>query len=108
MSASKDPPASYSRFVQRYPGLGKAWDLVRDAEKQGPLDGKTVRLLKLAIAMGALREGAVHSGVRKALAAGVSPEEIEHLVALAPGVLGFPSAVAVHTWIMESIEESRA
>ena len=33
----------------------------------GPLDKKTCTLVKLAIAVGALREGAVHSHTRRAL-----------------------------------------
>jgi alkylhydroperoxidase/carboxymuconolactone decarboxylase family protein YurZ len=46
-------------------------------------NNKTVRLIKLAIAIGAMREGAVHSGVRKALAAGIAVDEIEQVVASA-------------------------
>src|ERR1700739_4063078 len=36
----------------------------------GPLDKKTGALVKLAVAVGALREGAVHSHTRRALEAG--------------------------------------
>ena len=63
--------------------------------REGPLDGRAARLIKLAVAVGAMREGAVHSGVRKALASGITIEEIEQVVAPAAGTLGLPSTVAV-------------
>ena len=95
------PPAAHQRFVRRFPRLGKAWDLVNQEGGEGPLDAKTQRLLKLGIAIGAMREGAVHSGVRKARDAGASLAEMEQVVALAASTIGFPSAVAVWSWVRE-------
>jgi alkylhydroperoxidase/carboxymuconolactone decarboxylase family protein YurZ len=99
------PPDAYRRFVERYPKLDKAWDLIAEAGKEGPLDEKTARLIKLAIAIGAGREGAVHSGVRKAVALGVNRAELEQVVALAAGTLGMPSSVAVHCWVLDELEK---
>ena len=95
------PPAAHQRFVRRFPKLGQSWDLVNQEGGEGPLDAKTQRLLKLAIAIGAMREGAVHSGVRKARDAGASLAEMEQVVALAASTIGFPSAVAVWSWVRE-------
>jgi alkylhydroperoxidase/carboxymuconolactone decarboxylase family protein YurZ len=94
-------PAAHQQFVRRFPKLGKAWDLVNEEGGAGPLDAKTQRLLKLAIAMGAMREGAVHSGVRKARDAGASVAEMEQVVALAATTIGFPASVAVWSWVRE-------
>jgi alkylhydroperoxidase/carboxymuconolactone decarboxylase family protein YurZ len=99
------PPDAYRRFVERHPALDKAWSLIAEAGKGGPLDDKTARLIKLAIAIGAGREGAVHSGVRKAVAVGVTRAELEQVVALAAGTLGMPSCVAVHCWVLDEIEK---
>jgi alkylhydroperoxidase/carboxymuconolactone decarboxylase family protein YurZ len=88
-------------FVARYPRLGRAWDLVNEECGAGPLDLRTQRLVKLAVAIGALREGAVHSGVRKAHDLGVSLEEMEQVVALAATTIGFPAAVAVWSWLKD-------
>lgn len=93
------PPNTYEEFITRYPKLGRAWEQIAEAGEDGPLDKKTTRLVKLAIAIGAMREGAVHSSARKAAALGISEEEIYQVVALAAGTLGFPSTVAVYTWI---------
>lgn len=95
------PPALHQQFVRRFPRLGEAWDLVNEEGDDGPLDGKTQRLLKLAIAIGAMREGAVHSGVRKARDAGATTPEMEQVVALAASTIGLPSAVAAWTWVTE-------
>ena len=105
MSSAPEPPKAFQSFVKRYPKLGDAWELTAEGGNQGPLDQKTVRLVKLAIAIGALREGAVHSNVRKALAAGISSAEIEQVVALAAGTLGFPSTVAAYSWAHDVIDE---
>jgi alkylhydroperoxidase/carboxymuconolactone decarboxylase family protein YurZ len=93
------PPTAYRAFVKRFPKLGEAWDAIHEAGMGGPLDAKTARLVKLAVAIGALREGAIHSSVRKARAMGVTTAEIEQVVALAAGTLGLPATVAVYTWI---------
>ena len=98
---SRKPPKAYTDFVSIYPDLGEAWDKARDQELNGPLDEKTRRLVKLGIAIGCMRQGAVSSAARKARAAGASPEEIRQVVALAASTLGFPSTVAVFTWIEE-------
>ena len=99
MTEESKAPKAYRRFVARFPKLGEAWQTVREAERQGPADEKTVRLLKLAIAVGAMRQGAVTSCTRKALDAGATEEEILQVVALGASTLGFPSSVAVASWI---------
>lgn len=95
------PPKTYRQFVERYPKLGQAWDLLGEAGADGPLDERTCRLVKLGIAMGALRTGAVHSGVRKAMGLDITAEEIEQVVALTAGTLGMPSAVACFSWVQD-------
>jgi 4-carboxymuconolactone decarboxylase len=95
------PPAAYQEFVRRFPRLGRAWALVNDEAAAGPLDARAQRLAKLAIAIGAQRESAVHSAVRKALDAGVTLAEMEQLVPLAAPTIGFPASVAVLGWIRE-------
>ncbi|MCC7265342.1 MAG: carboxymuconolactone decarboxylase family protein [Candidatus Latescibacteria bacterium] len=108
MKTANQPPRAYRDFVTRFPQLGAAWDLINEAGAAGPLDERTCRLIKLGIAIGALREGAVHSGVRKALGLGITPAELEQVVALAAGTLGLPATVAAHTWVKEVIEKSEA
>lgn len=106
MAGPGKPPASYRELVRLFPKLGEAWDLAREAEAQGPLPPVTRRLLKLAIAAGAMREGAVRSAVRKALAEGATKDEVLQIVALSATTIGFPSAVAVYSWIAPLLDEA--
>lgn len=100
------PPHAYQDFIQRYPRLAQAWEMLAQAGQEGPLNPKMQRLTKLAIAVGALREGAVRANVRKALAMGVAKAEIEQVIALATGTVGFPATVAVFTWINDIFERN--
>ncbi len=102
--ASKDElPAAFLQFINRFPKLGKAWDMMREAEAEaGPLDEKTRRLVKLAIAAANEAEGATHSAARKARRAGASLEEMEQVVALAASTVGLPKAVKIYRWIREA------
>jgi alkylhydroperoxidase/carboxymuconolactone decarboxylase family protein YurZ len=53
----------YPEVWKFYSGLGKA------CSEAGPITGNLLRLIKLALAVGASSEGAVHSQTRRALAA---------------------------------------
>lgn len=107
MTEMPKPPKIYEQFVKRYPKLKSAWELISEAGKEGPLDEKTRRLIKLGISAGALREGSVHSNVRKALALGIPKEVIEQVICLAAGTIGLPATVAVYSWAQESIKKYR-
>lgn len=102
MSKLPKPPQTYRDFIAKFPKLGQAWDALSEAGQEGPLDAKTQRLIKLAVAVGALKEGPVHASARKALASGITREELDQVVALAAGTVGMPSTVAVWSWIRET------
>ena len=103
MSELPKPPRTYEEFTARHPKLKDAWDRIGEAGNEGPLDEKTRRLVKLAVAVGAQREGAAHSSVRKGLAQGLTREEMEQVIALAAGTIGLPAAAAAFTWIRDVV-----
>lgn len=107
MATLPTPPETYEAFLNRYPKLGRAWEQIAQAGRDGPLDERSARLVKLAVAIGALREGAVHSNVRKALSQGLSREEVEQVIALAAGTLGLPATVAVFSWVQDVLAEAK-
>jgi 4-carboxymuconolactone decarboxylase len=93
-------PARYQQFAKNYPAVMQAVEALGEAtQSAGPLNSKTRALAKLAIAVGALREGAVHSHTRRALEAGCTPDELRHMGVLAITTLGFPSPMAAMSWI---------
>ena len=106
MSRLPPPPDTYAEFCQRFPMVAEAWKLVGEASGAGPLDEKAGRLVKLAVSVGALREGAVHSAVRKAVAAGATRAEIDQVLALSVSTIGFPAAVAAFTWVRDCLDPS--
>jgi alkylhydroperoxidase/carboxymuconolactone decarboxylase family protein YurZ len=104
MSTEPTPPARYQEFLERYPHLGDAWGLIAEAGTVGPIDSRTARLIKLGVAIGALRQGAVRASARKGLAQGLSAAELEQVVALAAGTIGLPATVAAFSWVREVLE----
>jgi 4-carboxymuconolactone decarboxylase len=96
----REIPRRFVQFTEEYPEIARAYEQLGAAcHLAGPLPKKERALIKLAISIGAWLEGAVHSHVRKALEAGANPEEIRHTALLALPTIGFPSTMAVMTWI---------
>ena len=104
MSSLPPPPKTYLHFTKQFPLLEEAWESMGKAGQEGPLDERTARLVKLGVAVGAMREGAVHASVRKAKALGISEEEINQVIALAASLLGMPSTVAAFTWTRDILD----
>jgi alkylhydroperoxidase/carboxymuconolactone decarboxylase family protein YurZ len=99
-------PARYHQFVKSYPTVMQAVEALGEVtQSAGPLDSKTRALVKLAIAVGALREGAVHSHTRRALEAGCTPEELRHVGVLAITTIGFPSTMAAMSWVEDILRK---
>ena len=73
-------------------------------EKAGPLDARTIRLVNLALAVGAGRPGQVHSHARRGLKLGITPAELRHVALLAVPSLGWSAGVAAVSWINDVIE----
>ena len=101
-------PKPYETFMQRFPDVWKAYnEMGQAAHAEGPLDQKARELIKLAIAVSARYEGAVHSATRKALAAGATTEEIYQVLLLALPTVGFPTTVAAMTWVDDILENAK-
>ena len=102
-------PKPYEDFRRKYPDIWRAYDqlgaLIQDT---GPLSKKDRELSKLALAIGAGMEGAVHSHTRRALEAGADRAEIFHVVLLGITTIGFPSTMAAITWINDELKTGAA
>lgn len=97
-------PSRYLKFKEDYSEVFSAYErLGKSSVDVGPLDLKQIALVKLGIALGARLEGAVHSHCRKALEAGLEPEEIRHAVLLSVTTIGFPSMMAGLSWVDDVI-----
>jgi 4-carboxymuconolactone decarboxylase len=93
-------PGRYQQFRERFPAISQAYDEVsRSTGEAGPLDEKSVQLVRLGMAIASGQEGAVHSHARRALEAGATPEEVRHVGLLALTTVGFPRMMAGLSWI---------
>lgn len=100
-----DLPETPSEFADEHPEVWEQYaELGKACSEAGPLDGETKRLVKLALAVGAGSEGAVHSHVRRGLDEGLSPEALKHVAMLSIPTIGFPQAMAATSWIDDLTE----
>ena len=67
-------PDIYRQFERAFPNVHAAHqELAKACYEGGPLDGRSARLVKLGVAIGAQAEGAVRSHARRALAENMTP-----------------------------------
>jgi 4-carboxymuconolactone decarboxylase len=105
MKAEKYPPwythikKTHGKFIDSLEQLG---EVVR---REGPLDEKTSQLVQLAAAAAIRSQGSVHSHVRRALAAGASPDEVYHALIMLTSTIGFPTTSAALSWAYDVIEK---
>lgn len=96
---AKMPPFTKD-FRHSHADVWEAFNQLADrCHNAGPLDEKSRRLVKVALAMGAGVEGGTHSAVRNARTAGVTQEELEHVAVLGITTIGFPAAMRALSWI---------
>ena len=101
-------PEIYKDFQGQFPKVARAYDeLAESCSKQGPLDKKCQRLIKLGIAIGINSEGAVRSHARRALEEGITVKELRHAVLMATTTAGFPTMIAAMKWVEEVIQKAK-
>ena len=99
-------PSTAGRLADEQPGIWAQYSALGKAcSEAGPLDDETKRLVKLALAVGAQSEGAVHSHVRRGLDDGIEPDALQHVALLSIPTLGFPQAMAARTWISDLTDD---
>jgi len=102
------PPKFYEQFVEKYPAVAGTYEKLGNAvHEQGPLTDRDRALIKLAISGSHLYSSAFKAHIRKAVAAGISREEIEHLVLLFLPTVGFPTMMAAMGIVEEQMQKDR-
>lgn len=103
---TKPMPGAAGDLAEQHPDIWSAYAALGKATADcGPLTAREKRLVKLALAIGAGSEGAVHSHTRRGKSEGLGPEAIMQVAMLAIGPLGLPRAVAAKTWIEDVLQE---
>lgn len=101
-------PEPFKRFLNRYPAVEKAhMELSLAVNREGPLDERSRRLVRLGIAIGQGSQGAVKSHARRAVQEGLAADELRHAVLLALPTAGFPAMIAAMEWVEQVLAEER-
>ena len=99
-------PEFLQKVVARYPEVWEKYgDLGKTVGSLSGLDERSQKLAKLAIAIGAGREGAVHSHARRCKRDGFSADELYHVALLAITSVGWSGAIAALSWIDDELKE---
>ena len=89
----------YSELVTAAPAMAKTYN---DLAAEGPLDARTRRLVRLAVAAALASEGGVRHHVARAMHEGLPADELRHTVALAL-TMASQSGIRLLTWTEEAI-----
>jgi len=95
-------PGTAGQVAREKPELWRAFQALGAATgAAGPLSEREQRLVNLALAIGGDSEGATHSHARRAVAEGLSAEELDHVAFLAITTLGWPQAIRGLSWMRD-------
>ena len=95
-------PGTAGQVAREKPDLWRAFQALGAATgAAGALSEREQRLVNLAFAIGGDSEGATHSHARRAVAEGLSAEELDHVAFLAITTLGWPQAIRGLSWMRD-------
>ncbi len=95
----REAPKHFVESGKKYPKVWEAYEnLGSQCRNAGPLKERELALAKLGAAAASSMEGSMHSQVRKALDAGLRPDEIRHAVVVTLTTIGFPKMMAALAW----------
>jgi len=97
-----------AQLAKQHPQIWAAYETLGAAcAEAGPLDARTRRLVKLALAVASESEGAVHSHTRRGADEGLAKDELLHVALLAIPSIGLAKATAAMTWIEDILRERK-
>ncbi|MCE7734357.1 MAG: carboxymuconolactone decarboxylase family protein [Candidatus Heimdallarchaeota archaeon] len=99
-------PERYKEVKKQYPELFAHYEQLGESTfKAGPLEAKSVNLVKLAFAAAVGMEGATHAHTRKCIANGFTPEELRHAIICGVTTLGMPTMMRALSWVDDEIKK---
>ena len=103
---TEELPDSAQRFITKYP---KIWyqftKLVEEGVNAGPLDEKSIRLIKAGIYGCLGKEMALKTQVRMAIKCGASADEVDHMILQILPAMGMSTTVEAWTWAAEALSD---
>ena len=91
-------------FKNEFPSVWAAYEAMRDAcDQQGPLDRKTVELIKVGISAALGRHGGLVAHISQAQRAGAQEAEIYHALLITMSLAGFPDTLGAFVTAREHL-----
>lgn len=104
-----DLPRNFKAFAERFPDVARAHAAIGKAgDAAGPLDRRTVELIKLGMSLASGLESATKSHARRALQHGATREEVEQAIILGVNTCGLPRAAMAWQWATEQMDREGA
>ncbi len=98
-------PKVLEHFKQQFPDAWRSYEKLRDVcDTEGPLDAKTVELIKIGISTSLEHEGGLVAHISQARKAGAETDEIYHAILLSAGLAGFPAVLAAFATASKYLE----
>jgi 4-carboxymuconolactone decarboxylase len=95
-------PNLLNSFKEKYPETWSAYEQLKtQCDRQGPLDVKTVELVKISVSTALEHQGGLIAHISQARKAGANENEIYHAILLTTGLAGFPAVLAAFGTAME-------
>lgn len=101
---SPNKPSHYEHLRTLFPQVIEQLETMgKTLHEAGPLDEKTLLLTQMCAAAAMHSEGSVRSHARRALAAGVTAEQLRHALIAQLNTIGFPTVAAALAWVEEDL-----
>ena len=103
--SKKDLPKTFKEITEKYPDVWAAHEnLSKACAEAGPLDRKTIELIKVGICVGAGLETPTQRHAIMAMENGATKDEIYQTVLMAMTTVGHPRAAAGWKWVESVLE----
>lgn len=99
-------PERYKEVKKQFPELFSHYEQLGESTfKVGPLDAKSIHLVKLAFAAAAGMEGATHAHTRKCISIGFTSDELRHAIICGVTTLGMPTMMRALSWVDDELKK---
>lgn len=99
-------PKTLDDFKTQFPDLWSAYERLRNtSDRDGPLDAKTIELIKVGISTAMEHEGGVVAHASQARKAGASDDEIYQAILTATTLCGFPAVLGAVSTAKKFLEK---
>lgn len=108
MRTRSTPSKRFTAFAKAYPEIAASYEGLRvEVNAAGPLGNRDRALVKVAVSIGMRQRAGAFAHIRKAIDAGLTRDQLEHVALLALPTIGLPAAISALEWVEEVFSVKR-